>query len=179
MRTRLTALLAALALIAGCGGDDKKSDSGGGSGGGDTAQTTTAPDVDPGTDPATDDPALDKYRAGFIKAAGKYKAATEAAAKQVQQQGSLEARLKGLDGLKTAAAGAAADFSKLEAPAKLKPDNDKLVEELRGFASSIEDVSAAARSGDAEAAQKALGELQDAPARINGAIDAIRSAIGN
>lgn len=87
-------------------------------------------------------------------------------------------KLQGLEALKASVNKAADDFSKLGPPANVKGDNDRLVQEFRRYASHIDTVEQAVRTGDASTARAALLSLTQDRADITKTIASIRSKVG-
>ena len=176
----LCALLVVGSLVAftGCGGDDKKSDSGKSG----SAETTATTPADTGsTETPEDTGGGDKaaYKAGATKAANDFKESAQAASEQVKAATTPEDRLKGLDSLKDSVNQAADDFEALDPPADVKADNDELVGEFRELASIVDDVKSAVQSKDQAAAQAALGKLAESQSKITQTISSIESKIGS
>jgi hypothetical protein len=171
-------VVGSLVAFTGCGGDDKKSDSGSGDNASTqpaTTETSTPSETTPSETGGGDKAA---YKAGAEKAANDFKESAQAASEEVKAAGTVEERLKGLDSLKASVTQAADDFEALDPPADVKADNDELVSEFRDLASIVDEVKSAVKSKDQAAAQAALGKLGQSQSAITTTITRIESKIG-
>jgi hypothetical protein len=168
----LCALAAAGALVAftGCGGDDNKSDSGGDTTASTAATTTPAP---------SGGGSVEDYKAGAEKAANDFKNSAQAASSKVQSAGTADAKVAGLEDLKSSVTQAADDFEALNPPANVKADNDELVQEFRDLAGAVDDVQQALKTNDQSKAAAALPKLSSLQTKIAGTIARIQSKIGS
>jgi hypothetical protein len=178
-RRTLCALIAAASLVAfaGCGGSDKKSDSGGANG------TQTTPATAPATVSTTPSAeggggSVAKYKSGVEKATNDFKQSAQAASEQLKGAGSAAQRLKGLDVFKDSVNQAADDFAALDPPASVKAENDRLVTEFRDLAGTVDDVKSAIQKKDTAAAKQALGQLTQSQGKITQTLSTIQSKIG-
>jgi hypothetical protein len=148
------ALAAAVALVAftGCGGGDER--------------TTTT------------DAAVAAYKAEAQRIFGTFTTSLRAATAQVAAAKETAGRVQGLEALKASAETAAGDFSKLDPPQNLKPDNDRLVRQFRRYAGHIDTVEQALQKDDDAAARTALPDLTRDRTAITKTIASIRSKIG-
>lgn len=169
MLCTLTSVLALTAFTA-CGSDDE-SESGAGS------NTVTEQSTATSSSSSGDDAAA-QYREEFQAAGEDFKDAAQASSQKVQNAGSPAARVKALGGLKDVVTDAADDFSKLDPPANVKPDNDKLVTQFRGVAREVDAVKNALKSTDPAAAQAAAQRLQQAQGDIGKTLASIESKVG-
>jgi hypothetical protein len=137
----LCALAAAAAIVAlpGCGGGSK----------GSTGSTAT-----------TAGGQLATYKVGFLQAASVFKSAAETASAQALAAKDTPTKLKSIEALRAAVSKAADDFAKLSPPANIKADHDRLVAELRQFASDVDAIRSAAEARDTTAATAAGKRVQ-------------------
>jgi hypothetical protein len=141
----LCALAAAAAIVAlpGCGGGSKKSG---------TGSTTTSATTGGGQ--------LATYKTGFLQAASVFKTAAESASAQALAAKDTPTKLKSIEALRAAVSKAADDFAKLSPPANIKADHDRLVAELRQFASDVDAIRSAAEARDTTGATAAGKRVQ-------------------
>jgi soluble cytochrome b562 len=166
----LCALAAAGALVAftGCGGSDKKTDTG--------ASTSPAPAT---TSTPAGGPEVAQYKQDFLAAATKFKDATTTASQEVQAATDTAGKVKGLESLKAAVTTAADDFAALKAPASVKPDNDELVSGFRAFAADVDAVEQALRSNDKAAGKAAAQKLTEDQTKIKQTLANIQAKVGS
>jgi hypothetical protein len=160
------ALSGALVAFTGCGGDDKKSDSGNGT----TNTTATGGDSGSGS--------VEEYKAGAEKAANDFKNSAQAASAKVQSGTTPDDKVAGLEALKASVTQAADDFEALNPPENLKADNDELVQEFRDLASAVDDVEQALKTNDQAKASAALPKLTNLQTKIGTTIARIQSKVG-
>jgi hypothetical protein len=153
------AAVGALLAVPGCGGSD------------DTKGTATAPATIGAGDVAG-------YKASAQRIFGTFKTSLQAASAQVQAAKDTTGKLQGLEALRASVNKAADEFSKLEPPAGVKGDNDRLVQEFRRYASHIDTVERALKTGDDSTARAALLSLTQDRADITKTIASIQSKVG-
>jgi hypothetical protein len=151
------AAVGALVAFPGCGGGDKKRDTG--------TATASAGDV------AT-------YKAGAQQIFANFKTSLQAASAKVKAAKDTAGKVQGLEALKASVNKAADDFSKLKPPANVKADNDQLVQEFRRYASHIDVVEQALKTKDKATARAALLGLTQDRTEIAKTITSIQSKIG-
>ena len=166
------AVLGVLAVLSGCGGSDKKSSSAS------NAATTPAPAATTTTPGGSSSGgSIAAYRAGLKQAAISFQNSVRAAVTKVGTGKTTAEKLAGLDALKASINQAADSFAALNPPANLKSDNDELVTELHGFATSVDGVQQAARSNDPSKVAAAGTQLQQAQAKITQTIARIQAKL--
>jgi hypothetical protein len=153
----LCALAAAAAIVAlpGCGG------------GGNSSNTTTSA--------GTGDVAT--YKAAFLKAATVFKNAAQTASTQALAAKDTATKLKSIDALRAAISQAADDFAKLNPPANIKADHDRLVSEFRQFASDVAGIRSAAEAHDAKAATAAGQRVQQDQTQLRATLASISAKL--
>jgi hypothetical protein len=156
------ALSGALVAFTGCGGSDKKSDTG-------NATTNTT---------ATGGGSVADYKTGAEKAANDFKDSAQAASAKVQSASSPDGKVAGLEALKGSVTQAADDFEALDPPANLKTDNAELVQEFRDLASAVDDVESALKTNDQAKASAALPKLTSLQTKIGTTIARIQQKVG-
>lgn len=172
----LCAVASALALAAfgGCGGDDDDAE--------DASSATTTEQAAPAQTAAETTPSgggdVDKYKTDFQAAGEDFKDAAQASSEEVSSATDAAGRVQALEGLKGVVDDAADDFEALDAPAEVKPDNDKLVSQFRGVAKEVDAVRKALESNDQPAAQAAAQRLQKAQSAIGKTLASIESKVG-
>jgi hypothetical protein len=158
------ALSGALVAFTGCGGSDKKSDTG--------TTNTTATGGSSGGGSVAD------YKTGAEKAANDFKNSAQAASSKVSSATTPDDKVAGLEALKASVTQAADDFAALNPPANVKADNDELVQEFRDLATTVDDVESALKSNDQQKAAAALPKLTDLQTKIGTTIARIQTKVG-
>jgi hypothetical protein len=162
------ALSGALVAFTGCGGSDKKSDTGNAT----TNTTATTGGSSSGGGSVAD------YKTGAEKAANDFKNSAQAASAKVSSATAPADKVAGLEALKASVTQAADDFAALNPPANLKADNDELVQEFRDLASTVDDVESALKNNDQQKAAAALPKLTDLQTKIGTTIARIQTKVG-
>ena len=180
-RSKLLCALAsalALAVFAGCGGDDGDEKSASGN----TAEETTATEEATASEEATTSPPsggdVSQYKEDFKTAGEDFKDAAQASAADVKSATETASKVQALEGLKGVVTDAADDFEALDPPADVKADHEKLVSQFRGIAGEVEAVKKALEANDETAAQAAVQRLQQAQAAIGETLASIESKVG-
>lgn len=163
------ALSGALVAFTGCGGGDKKSDSG---------NATTNTTASGGGSGDTGSGSVEDYKSGAEKAANDFKNSAQAASAKVQSATTADGKVAGLEALKASVTQAADDFEALNPPANLKSDNGELVQEFRDLASAVDDVEQALKTNDQAKAAAALPKLTSLQTKIGTTIARIQSKVG-
>jgi hypothetical protein len=120
----------------------------------------------------------DNYKKDAQKVATDFKNSAVAAGQELQSATTTDARVKGLESLKTSVNNAADGFAKLTPPANVKSDQDALVAGFRSLSSDIDQVQQAVKTNDAAAAQAALPKLQADQSKVLQAVTSLQSKIG-
>jgi len=174
-RSKLLCALAsalALAVFAGCGGDDGDEKSASGN----TAEEATATEEATTSPPSGGD--VSQYKEDFKTAGEDFKDAAQASAADVKSATETASKVQALEGLKGVVTDAADDFEALDPPADVKADHEKLVSQFRGIAGEVEAVKKALEANDETAAQAAVQRLQQAQAAIGETLASIESKVG-
>ena len=87
--------------------------------------------------------------------------------------------MKGLDALKGTVDDAANGFDDLTPPDNVKSEHDRLVAGFRSLSNDISDVEDAVKTNDQTAAQATLPKLQADQAKVEQAVQALESKIGD
>jgi hypothetical protein len=144
-------LSGALVAFTGCGGSDKKSDTGG---------------------------SVATYKTGAQTAATNFKNSAQVASAQVKSASTPAAKVAGLEALRASVSKAADDFAALNPPTNVKADNDELVQEFRDLATTVSDVETALKNNDQTKAAAALPKLTNLQSKIGTTIARIQQKVG-
>jgi hypothetical protein len=167
----ILALAGALVAFTGCGGSDKKSDTG-------NATTNTTSTGGSSGSGSSGSGSVADYKSGAEKAANDFKNSAQAASTKVSGASTPSAKVAGLEALKASVTQAADDFEALSPPANLKADNAELVQEFRDLASAVADVEQALKTNDQAKAAAALPKLTSLQTRIGQTIARIQQKVG-
>jgi hypothetical protein len=121
----------------------------------------------------------DDYKSQAKTVAQDFKSSAEKTSQQVSSATTTEGRVKGLEALKGSVDDAANGFDKLSPPDNVKTEHERLIAGFRSLSSDISDVEDAVKTNDKQAAQATLPKLQADQTKVQQAVQALESKIGD
>jgi hypothetical protein len=121
----------------------------------------------------------DDYKSQARKVAQDFKNSAQQTSQQVSSATTTDERVKGLEALKGSVDDAANGFEDLSPPDDVKSEHEQLIAGFRSLSSDISDVEDAVKTNDKNAAQATLPKLQADQQKVESAVQALESKIGD